>query len=335
MTANLITDVKGVRVGSAHDAALASGVTAVIFDEPAVASVAIHGGSPASRDTELLQPHMTVERVDGFVLSGGSAFGLDAAGGAMACLAALGRGLPVRNVRVPIVPGASLFDLANGGDKEWGRMPPYWEMGYAAAAAAAARFALGTAGAGFGATTYDLKGGLGSASATTSGGFRVGALVACNAVGRTTRGASPYFWAAPFEEGAEFGGLGPGPHSPRGGDEHYLALRFKNDDPANTSLAVVATDATLTKPQAMRLAIAAHDGFAHAIRPAHAPTDGDTVFAAATAAEGAPAARDLAEIGALAAECVARSVARAVFEATALALEGAQPSWRDSYAQPR
>jgi D-aminopeptidase len=335
MTANLITDVGGVRVGSAHDAALASGVTAVIFDEPAIASIAIHGGSPASRDTELLQPHMTVERVDGFVLSGGSAFGLDAAGGAMAYLAALGRGLPVRDVRVPIVPGASLFDLANGGDKAWGRMPPYWEMGYAAAAAAGARFALGTTGAGFGATTCDLKGGLGSASALTSGGFRIGALVACNAAGGTTRGASPYFWAAPFEQDAEFGGLGPGPHSARGGAEHFLALRFKNDDPANTSLAVVVTDADLTKPQVTRLAVAAHDGFALAIRPAHALTDGDTVFAAASGRKGTPTVRDLAEIGALAGECIARSVARAVYEATALAVEGAQPSWRGRYAPSR
>ena len=145
-TANLITDVAGVRVGSADDPKLASGVTAVIFDEPAVASIAIHGGAPAVRDTALLEPEMTVERVDGFVLSGGSAFGLDAAGGAMAWLAEKGRGFLAHGIRVPIVPGASLFDLANGGDKAWGRPPPYWEMGYRAASAAGPRFALGTAG---------------------------------------------------------------------------------------------------------------------------------------------------------------------------------------------
>src|SRR5271166_6846437 len=141
----------GVRVGSAHDPALASGVTVVVFDEPATASMAMHGGSPAVRDTALLEPEMTVERVDAFVLSGGSAFGLDAAGGAMAYLAEAGRGFPVRGIRVPIVPGASLFDLVNGGDKAWGRPPPYWEMGYRAAEAAGPLFALGTAGAGFGA----------------------------------------------------------------------------------------------------------------------------------------------------------------------------------------
>ena len=342
MTANLLTDVAGVRVGSAHDARLASGVTAVIFDEPAVASIAIHGGAPASRDTELLAPHMTVERVDGFVLSGGSAFGLDAAGGAMAYLASVGRGYKVRSAVVPIVPGASLNDLYNGGDKAWGRMPPYWEFGFRAAASASdGRFELGTAGAGFGATTLDLKGGLGSASAATSRGFRVGTIVACNAAGLTTRGATPHFWAAAYEREGEFGGLGAGP-------AHAAALpalpggfaappddvipAIKSAAPASTSLAVVVTDAALTKAQAKRLAVMAQDGLALAIRPAHAPTDGDTLFAAATGrATPLPDLRDLTEIGMLAAECVARSVARAVYEATPLDVEGAQPSWRDLY----
>ncbi len=347
MTANLLTDIAGVRVGSAHDARLASGVTAVIFDEPVVASIAVHGGSAASRDTELLQPHMTVERIDGLVLSGGSAFGLDAAGGAMAFLASRGRGYPVGLARVPIVPGASLFDLNNGGVKDWGRMPPYWEMGFAAAAEASARFDLGTAGVGFGATTFDLKGGLGSASALTSTGCRVAALVACNAVGRATRGEGPHFWAAPYERDGEFGGRGFGPedagargmdmkapaHGPAAlGDA--LSLALKNDEPANTNLVIVVTDAALTKSQAKHFAIMAHDGLALALRPAHAPTDGDTVFAAATGAlKRRPGLRDLTEIGMLGAECVARSVARAVYEATALAVAGAQPSWRDRYGR--
>ena len=211
MAANLITDVEGVLVGSAHDERLASGVTVVLFEEPSVASIAINGGAPALRDAALLEPEMTIERVDGFVLSGGSAFGLDAAGGAMAYLAEIGRGFEHRGARVPIVPGASLFDLLNGGDKSWGRKPPYWDMGLTAASTAAVDFALGAAGAGFGATTYNLKGGLGSASAVTSSGFRVGALVAVNSVGRATRGESLHFWAAPYEQHAEFGGLGFGP----------------------------------------------------------------------------------------------------------------------------
>ena len=148
MASNLITDVEGVRVGSADDARLASGVTVVLFDEPAIASIAMNGGAPALRDTALLEPEMTIERVDGFVLSGGSAFGLDAAGGVMAYLAEIGRGFEHRGARVPIVPGASLFDLLNGGEKVWGRKPPYWDLGFKAASAAALDFALGTAGAG-------------------------------------------------------------------------------------------------------------------------------------------------------------------------------------------
>ena len=246
MAANLITDVGGVRVGSADDARLASGVTVVLFDEPAVASIAINGGAPALRDTALLEPEMTIERVDGFVLSGGSAFGLDAAGGAMAYLAEIGRGFEHRGARVPIVPGASLFDLLNGGDKDWGRKPPYWEMGFKAASTAALSFALGTAGVGFGATTYDLKGGLGSASAVTSSGFRVGALVVVNSVGRATRGESLHFWASPYERDSEFGGLGFGPQHI---DDH-LTLRLKSDTPSSTDLAVVVTDAALDRDAA-------------------------------------------------------------------------------------
>ncbi len=328
MTANLITDVAGVRVGSAHDPRLASGVTAVIFDEPAIASIAINGGSPALRDTALLEPEMTVERVDGFVLSGGSAFGLDAAGGAMAYLAGIGRGFPLRAARVPIVPGASLFDLLNGGDKAWGRQPPYWELGFQAASIASETFALGSAGAGYGATTYDLKGGLGSASAETSRGFRLGALVVVNSVGRATRGGSQYFWAAPYERDGEFGGRGFGPRE----IDDALALRLKSDAPFNTDLAVVATDAMLTTAQVKRVAIMAQDGFALALRPAHAPGDNDAVFAATTGlAARIPDMRDLTEIGMLAADCIARAVARGVYEAAPLEVPGAQPTWKGRF----
>jgi D-aminopeptidase len=329
MAANLITDVGGVRVGSADDARLASGVTMILFDEPAVASIAINGGAPALRDTALLEPEMTIERVDGFVLSGGSAFGLDAAGGAMAYLAEIGRGYEHRGARVPIVPGASLFDLLNGGDKDWGRKPPYWDLGLKAASTAAVLFALGTAGAGYGATTYNLKGGLGSASAVTSSGFRVGALVVVNSVGRATRGQSLHFWAAPYERGAEFGGLGFGPKEI---DDH-LTLRLKSDTPSSTDLAVVVTDAALTTTQVKRVAIMAQDGYALALRPAHAPMDNDVVFAAATAKASVTAdLRDLTEIGMLAAECVARAVARGVYEASPLATPDGKPTWRQRHA---
>ncbi len=328
MTLNLITDVAGVRVGSVHDERLASGVTAVVFDEPAVASVAITGGTPAVRDTALLEPEMTVEQVDAFVLSGGSAFGLDAAGGVMAYLVGIGRGFNFRGVRVPIVPGASLFDLVNGGDKAWGARPPYWEMGFRAAEASGAAFALGTAGAGYGANSFGFKGGLGSASATTERGFRVGAIVAANPGGRVTRGSSKHFLAAHLEIDGEFGGHGIGSQAP----EDARCLRLRSDDPANTTLAVVATDASLPKSKVKRLAVMAQAGFGLALRPALSPVDGDVVFAAATGrSTQAPDIRDLAELGMLAAECVARSIARAVYEASSLPFAGALPSWRERF----
>src|ERR1700720_2785634 len=205
---NLLTDIAGVRVGHADDAALASGVTAVMFDRPAVAAIDVRGGGPGTREGALLDLANTVERIDAIALSGGSAFGLEAGGGVQAWLAEQGRGFAVRGAVIPIVPGAIMFDLLNGGDKAWGRFAPYRELGYAAAAAAAADFALGSAGAGLGATTANFKGGLGSASAATRSGIRVAALAVVNAAGSVTVGDGPWFWAAPFEIGGELGGRG-------------------------------------------------------------------------------------------------------------------------------
>src|SRR5215469_5695282 len=150
---NLITDVPGLSVGGAQDPQLASGVSVVVFDAPAIASIAIPGGAAGVRDGALLEPGMSVEAVDALVLSGGSAFGLDAMGGAQAYLRSIGRGFQIRDVRVPIVPGAILFDLTNGGDKSWAKQPPYWDLGFQAAQAATTEFKLGSAGAGYGATT--------------------------------------------------------------------------------------------------------------------------------------------------------------------------------------
>ena len=325
---NLITDVSGLLVGHAQDERLASGVTAVLFDQPSIASIAIHGGAPGVRDAALLDPEMTVQAVDALVLSGGSAFGLDAMGGTQAFLRERGRGFFVAGARVPIVPGAILFDLANGGEKNWGRRPPYWDLGYQAAAGASERFELGTAGAGFGATVAGLKGGIGSASSKTSAGFLVGALVAVNAGGAATIGRSPHFWAAAFERGDEFGGLGFPVSLPR----DALAARFKGGAAQNTSLAIVATDAPFLKPQAKRIAVQAQDGFALALRPAHTAMDGDVVFAVSTGvARRAPSERDLLEIGMLASDCVARATARGVFEARSLPFPGAAPAWRDKF----
>ena len=205
---NLLTDVPGIKVGHAENLALGSGATAIIFDAPAVASIDVRGGGPGTRETALLDPAQTVEGIDAITLSGGSAFGLDAASGVQAFLRENGRGFVIRTAQVPIVPAAVLFDLLNGGDKNWGRFPPYRDLGYAAAAAAAADFALGSVGAGTGATTVNCQGGIGSASAQTPDGYTVGALAAVNAVGSVIIGRGPWFWAAPFERDAEFGGRG-------------------------------------------------------------------------------------------------------------------------------
>lgn len=325
---NLITDVPGLTIGQAQDARLASGVTVALFDRPAVASVFVPGGAPAGRDLGGLEPERGLERIDAVVLSGGSAFGLDAGGGVQGFLRERGRGLPVRGARVPIAPTAILFDLLNGGDKRWVTMPPYWALGQASAEdATSGAFPLGTVGAGFGATTADLKGGLGSASGRTADGIMVGALVAVNALGQTTIGDTPHFWAAPFEQDAEFGGLGwPA------GCSGAPPLRIKGRRPENTTIAVVVTDAALSKAQCKRLAVMAHDGLAQSIRPSHAAFDGDAILFAATARSASPREPDLTAIGSAAAECLARAIARGIYEATALPFAGALPSWRDRFA---
>lgn len=328
---NLITDVPGVLVGQAHDEAAATGVTVALFENPAVASAAILGGAPGTRETALLRPEMTVQHIDAIVLSGGSAWGLAAADGVMSWLAKERRGFPVGGFHIPIVPQAILFDLTNGGEKSWAGghgEAPYRTLGHQAAESVAADFALGTAGAGYGATTVNLKSGLGSASARAATGHVVGALVAVNAVGSATIGDGPHFWAAPYECGGEFGGLG----WPKAIAPAHLDLRFKGGTGQNTTIALVATDAVLTKAQAHRLALAAHDGLARALRPVHAPLDGDVVFAAATGRSGAPSdAFALTELCAMAADVLARAIARSVYAATALPWSGARPAWRDRF----
>jgi L-aminopeptidase/D-esterase-like protein len=264
----------------------------------------------------MLEPHNSVEKVDAVVLSGGSAFGLDAASGVQAALRERGIGFEVRGMRIPIVPAAILFDLSNGGDKDWGRYPPYRELGFKAAGQASARFTIGMAGAGMGALTSGLKGGLGSASTILPGGVTVGALAVANAVGSVTIGRSRHFWAAPWEIGDEFGGLGlPHPLPP---DTQDVRLKFREPRPGeNTTIAVVATDAVLTKAAAKRLAMAAHDGFARAIWPAHTPADGDLIFALATGKSGRALEFDEAiELYAAAGATMARAIARGVHAAT-------------------
>ena len=312
---NSILDVDGVLIGNAHDERVKSGVTVVLSDVPFTAGVHIMGGAPGTRETDLLDPAQTVDKVDALVLAGGSAFGLQAAAGVQEVLYEQGRGFRVGDAAVPLVPAAIVFDLLNGGDKKWRGEPPYRGLGRKAAETVSDHgLCLGTIGAGFGATTAGLKGGLGSASEIAATGHRVGALAIVNAIGSATIGHGPHFWAAPFEVDGEFGGLGY-PDDFAGA----AALNTKGSAPhsgENTTIAIVATDAVLTKAEAKRVATMAHDGFARALWPSHTPYDGDLIFCMATGKKPlANGPADILQIGAAAASTMARAVARGVYEA--------------------
>lgn len=327
---NLITDIPGLRVGNARDDALKSGATVLVADAPFTASVNVMGGAPGTRETDLLAPDKSVAQVDALCLAGGSAFGLDACSGVVDGLRAQGRGFAVGPARIPLVPGAIIFDLLNGGAKDWGENP-YRALGRAAFDAAGTDFALGSEGAGTGALTAMTKGGLGSASLVLPDGTTVGALVAANPMGSVTTPGDHHFWAAPFEIGGEFGGLGPDPASGLGRDLHsrkVAAMMGADQTRANTTIAIVATDAALTKAQCQRMATAAHDGIARACVPAHSPGDGDLVFALSTGARAACDERALTLIGHAAALCLARAIARAVYLARP-APGDILPSWSD------
>lgn len=320
---NLITDVAGLRVGNARDDALRSGVTVLTADAPFACGVHVMGGAPGTRETDLLAPDKLVQGVDALVLSGGSAFGLAACDGVASGLRAMGRGFAVGPVRVPIVPGAILFDLRNGGDKAWAENP-YVALGRAALDAANTDFHLGSEGAGTGAATHRWKGGLGSASAVLDCGITIGALVAVNALGSVTCGDGRQFWAAPWELGDEFGGLGLSGPFP-GGYEPSLMKQLGEA----TTIAIIATDAALDKAALTRLAISAHDGMARAIVPSHTPYDGDLVFAASTGARPLPdPALTPFQLGHAAACVLARAIARGVHAATPRPGD-LQPCWRD------
>ncbi|MCP1168261.1 P1 family peptidase [Limimaricola litoreus] len=318
-----ITDIAGLVVGQAQDAALRSGVTVLTGEAPFTASVDVMGGAPGSRETDLLAPDRLVPGVDALVLAGGSAFGLDAASGVAEALRSAGRGFEAAGQRVPIVPAAILFDLGNGGDKAW-RTNPYAALGRAALDAAGGEVAQGSHGAGYGATTATLRGGIGTASLVLESGHRVGALVAVNAVGSATVGEGPQFWAAPWEIGAEFGGLGPA-MPPPGPPPTKLAAPG-----AATTIAIVATDAALDKAGCRRMAVAAQDGIARALVPAHTPFDGDLVFAASTGARPLGGPAEALWLGHAASVCLARAIARAVYHA---APDGPLPSWQERFGR--
>ncbi|HVK80151.1 MAG TPA: P1 family peptidase [Verrucomicrobiae bacterium] len=328
---NSLVDVAGLRVGCAEDHAALTGVTVIVPDARAVCAVDVRGGGPGTRETDALAPENLVDAVDAVVLTGGSVYGLAAADGVAAAIGAEGRGFALVErpgvPRSPLVPAAVLYDLANGGAKDWRDAPPYNALGRAAYAARARSVPLGNAGAGLGAKAGALKGGQGSASIVTADGFTVGALACVNAFGSTTMPGSRAFWAHPFEIDGEFGGV-------RGDDVKPFDLEAwdgAKSNPVlreNTTIACVAVDADLTPAECKRVAQMASAGLARAIRPVFAPFDGDVVFALATAAKPVTEQRAfaIARFGALAADCLARAVARGVYAATSV---GSHKAWRD------
>jgi L-aminopeptidase/D-esterase-like protein len=329
-------------VGVAHDARAMTGVTVILADAPAVCAVEVLGGGPGARETQALEPGNLVEAVDAIVLSGGSVYGLAAADGVTIALGAAGRGYKLRDgaPAAPIVPGAILFDLGNGGDKNWGETPPYHALGKAALDAVSERFALGNIGAGLGARAGIYKGGLGSASVLTEDGFTIGALVAVNAFGSPVMPGTATLWAAQFEQEDEMGG------QPRPMREVRVPLDWPSDTKlalttqpgANTTIGIVATDASLTPAQAKRIAIMAHDGLARALRPVHTSLDGDTLFVLATGARALPEpiAVSLSRLGMMGADCVTRALGRAVYEAESIpGIPCYREMFRDALAKTR
>ena len=319
---NLITDIAGLTVGHATDENVRSGVTTLLFSAAWSASVDVRGGGPGGRETDALSPENLVGRAHAVVLAGGSVFGLAAADGVAAALSAQGVGLQLRpgSPRIPIVPSAVLHDLGNGGDKNWGLNPPYRDLGIRTLDAAGTDFALGSVGAGRGAMAGLIKGGIGSTSLDLGEGLIVGALVALNSIGSARMPDGKTYWAWPFELAREFGGGGAPQESMDLSDpapeESRLLTLGRLQAGANTTLGVVACTADLTTVECKRVAMMAQDGIARAVRPAHTPFDGDTIFALASGAvelpEKQPRAAHIGRIGSAAADCLARAIARAV-----------------------
>lgn len=317
---NLITDVGGLKVGSAHDEGAATGVTVIKPDMRAVAAVSVAGGGPGTRETDALAPDTLVDAIDALVFSGGSVYGLAAADGVTAALGAAGQGfalVPSPTVpRSPVVPAAILYDLANPGNKNWGETPPYRQLGMAALRNAAPEFPLGRAGAAYGARAGQLPGGLGSSSIVTEDDIIVGALAAVNSFGSVVMPGTDAYWAWPYEQGGEFGGKRP-PQEYALDLDDWGAAKVNPAGRTNTTLACVATNVALTPAEAQRVAKMAMAGVSRAIRPVFAPFDGDVVFCLSTAQVQRPDNGPLllARIGELAAACIARAIARGVHTA--------------------
>lgn len=317
-----------ILVGHADDATIRTGVTVLLCKRPTLAAVHVMGAAPGTRETDLLAAENTVTHVDAIVLSGGSVFGLDAAAGVTDILRQRGRGFPVGDQTVPIVPSAILYDLGNGGRKDWQSQSPYSALGRKAIRDATDSFLLGGVGAGLGATTANLRGGFGYAEMRLPDDAVVCAYVAVNAVGQVTMGTGPHFWAAPFEEDREFGGLGTTDVTPS-----LAKVRVKRPQNRaltaveNTTIGVIATNADLNRGQTKRLAMSAHDGYARAIWPCHTPMDGDVVFGLSTEERPAP---DLILLNAAAASTMARAIAIAVYNTTSRP-DDTLPSWEAKF----
>jgi L-aminopeptidase/D-esterase-like protein len=323
---NALTDVQGIHVGYFTDLRAASGVTVAICQAGAVAGVDVRGSAPGTRETDLLDPVNLVEKAHAVVLSGGSVYGLAAADGTVHWLGQKGIGFPLDKDQVaPIVPAAVLYDLGRGQafippvSAEWGRL--------ACEAAASGPVAMGSVGAGTGAVSEALKGGLGTASAVLGCGLTVAAIVAVNSYGSVINPATGRPWEIGLEVDGEFG------------EQGRRAVRLPPPPPGfparNTTIGLVATDAELTKAQAAKIAQMAHDGMARAIRPAHTMFDGDTIFCLATGIRplpanagvfAAPQAQMVSELGHAAANCMARAIVHGVLSAQGTSR---QPAFRD------
>lgn len=329
---NSLADVAGLSIGCAEDVAALTGVTVIVPDERAVCAAEVLGGGPGTRETDALGANNLVDAVDAVVLAGGSVYGLAAADGVAAAMGAEGRGYGLIDLpgvpRSPVIPAAILFDLANGGNKAWGDAPPYAALGKRAYAGRKRDVPLGNAGAGLGAKAGVLKGGQGSASIVTNDGFTVAALACVNCFGSATMPNQRAFWAHSFEIDGEFGAVGPQANT-RFDAEDWGGAKMNPAPRTNTTIACVAVDCDLTPAEAKRVAQMASAGIARAIRPVFAPFDGDVVFVLATAqkptAQPRPVA--IARFGALAADCLARAIARGVYEAQTI---GVHKAWRDT-----
>lgn len=311
-----ILDVGGLRIGQAHDVKVKTGVTVILPDNPVPCAVDVRGGGPGTREMAALQDGGLIESVHAIVLSGGSVYGLAAADGVAGWLGAQRRGYEVGPAPIPvspIVPSAILFDNANGGDKDWGLTPPHRDLALSACGAMCGHLNEGAYGAGFGATAGLYAGGIGTASETVDG-VTVGALIASNPVGSPYMPGTDCFWAWPYEKDSEFGGRRP-PIDYAYTPPRDTKLEFLKKPGVSTIIGVVATNAGLDRKALKRFTIMAQDGLPMAVQPAHTAMDGDTLFGISTGNKSCKSPAFLSELGAAAARCTARAIARGVYKA--------------------